>query len=84
MPMTAISIICTPVISYKATFPIRYTRKCSFMKMASKGKKKNFTSSEIYVPLSDPQRKICNFSSVSSGIREPAKAKQQEKIMNTK
>ncbi len=50
------------------------------MKMASKSKKKNFTSSEIEVLLSEIQkRKSVIFSSISSGIKGPAK--EWEKIM---
>lgn len=51
------------------------------MKMASKSKKKNFTSSEIEVLLSEIQKgKSVIFSSVSRGIKGPAKAKEWEKI----
>ncbi len=49
--------------------------------MASKSKKKSFTSSEIEVLLSEIQkRKSIIFSSVSGGIKGPAKAKEWEKI----
>ncbi len=60
--------------------PAPYVRKCSFMKTASKNRKKNFTSSEIEVLLLEIHKVI--FRSISSGIKGPAKAKEWEKIMS--
>jgi len=51
------------------------------MRMASGRKNNNFTGSETEVLLSDIQNgKSVIFSSVSSGITGPAKAKKWEKI----
>ena len=51
------------------------------MRMASMHKKNNFTGSEIKVLLSEIQKgNSVIFSSVSSGITGPAKAKKWEEI----
>ena len=51
------------------------------MRMASRRKKNNFMGSEIEVLLSEIQKgKSVIFSSVSSGITGPAKAKKLEEI----
>jgi len=51
------------------------------MRMASRRKKNNFTGSDIEVLLSEIQKgRSVSFSSVSSGITGPAKAKKLEAI----